>query len=198
MLKGSNQSNLKLRVPEDVKLMTSLDGADTRCFQERKDGIVTVHFRAPKGAQEHKLSIFAKRGTSEGSFQQVCEFSVVGSVGPARFVEAPFPRIWVDSFVEHGVKFADQSLIGCLKPDAKGKVSVRLQLPMEKKVTAKLESKKGKDIVALCERVDSNTVQITCATNLADVSTSEHQLVVFAASVSDSSFQAVVSYLVAA
>lgn len=198
LLKGSNQSCLKLKVPEDVKLMTMLDGDETRCFQERADGTMTVHFRAPKGPQQHKLSIYAKRGMSAGPFEGVCEFSVVGSVGPAGFVEAPFPRIWEDNFVKHGVRFADQLPIGCLKPDTKGTVSVRLQILTAKMVIAHLESKNGKKTSALCRRVDSSTVEITCVTNPADLTSSEHHLVVFAGNALDSSFEAVLSYLVVA
>merc|ERR1712100_894169 len=100
VLRGSNQGNVSLKVPKDLELMACLDGDEMKCFQEVVDSnasanTVSIHFRTPKGPQEHTLTIYARRDPSgSGSYRAACDFSVVGSVGPTGFMEPYFPRIF--------------------------------------------------------------------------------------------------------
>jgi len=193
LLKGSNQSSLQLKVPDDVQLMTKLDNGDDRCFQKRSDGIVTIYFRCPKGPAHHKLTVYAKRGSSTKSYDGVCRFSVTGSVGPSGFVEPWFPHVWYDALVGHRVEFENDLPCGLLKPDVHGSVSVRLRVPIGKELLAHLEGKDGsaKTKEIPCQRMasDSNMIEITCP-----AVTGYDRLVVFAKTNRASSFEGVLSY----
>jgi len=197
LLKDSNQASLKLRVPVSVMLLTSIDNEECRCFQQRSGDVVTIHLRVPKGPSLRKLTVFAKQGRS-ASFTAVCKFAVTGSVGPGRFVEPWFPKVWQDGFSHSGIKFNETLPCGLLKVESGGRLVVHLQVPKTTGILANLVGS-GEKVNAPHKRIRAITPEVDLIEISCDqVNTSIHsKLLVFANQKGARSFQAVVSYIIA-
>jgi len=195
LLKGTNQGSVQLKVPQNVELMACLDGAQNGCLQKRDGDTVTVYFRTAKGPKEHDLAIFASQGSSCRSFNWVCHFCVVGSVGPAGKFPPCFPKMWPGAFAGNGLQFTEDFPNGLLKPDKDGFVSVRFKVPQNNEISANLEGPGGKKESIPCSRLslDQEIVEIK-----SKVDKQDHTLTVFAARRRSVSYEAVASYTIEA
>jgi hypothetical protein len=202
MLKNSNQGKVDLKVPTNVELLVSLDGDRAGCFQQRHGNYVSIHFRAPKGAKQHKLKIFARmQDSGQQTYDECCEFTIVGAVGPAGFVEPCFPIVWEEAFTKHGLQFDTQAAqdgmpSGLLKPDNRGNVCLRLRVPEGKKITAHVKGANHVSKPCTCSREASDihaqvVYKISC-----DVGDMKGDLTIFAGDSNASSLTSVVQYRV--